>query len=84
MPKNIKLAKFAGFCYGVKRAVETVKNLKQENPERNVVVLGELIHNSQVIQELDDLGIKSLASLPNSGDGIVMAKVLKFLMPLKM
>lgn len=26
LPKEITLAKFAGFCYGVKRAVETVKN----------------------------------------------------------
>ena len=33
--QNIKLAKFAGFCYGVKRAVETAKKLKQENPEKN-------------------------------------------------
>ncbi|MBQ8476006.1 4-hydroxy-3-methylbut-2-enyl diphosphate reductase, partial [bacterium] len=32
MSKNIKLAKNAGFCYGVKRAVETTKKLKQENP----------------------------------------------------
>ena len=36
MPKDIKLAKFAGFCYGVKRAVETAKKLKAENPEKNV------------------------------------------------
>ena len=44
--KNIKLAKYAGFCYGVKRAVETVKKLKAENPNKNVFVLGELIHNT--------------------------------------
>ena len=58
MSKNITLAKFAGFCYGVKRAVETVKKLKEENKDKNVYVLGELIHNSQVIRELDELGIK--------------------------
>ena len=27
--QNIQLAKYAGFCYGVKRAVETAKKLKQ-------------------------------------------------------
>ena len=58
LPKEIRLAKFAGFCYGVKRAVETVKKLKSENPERNICVLGELIHNAQVIEELDALGCK--------------------------
>ena len=65
MPKKeITLAKYAGFCYGVKRAVETAKKLKAENPNRNICVLGELIHNSQVIEELDTLGIKTLKELP--------------------
>ena len=74
MPKEIRLAKFAGFCYGVKRAVETVKKLKQDNPERNICVLGELIHNTQVIEELDSMGIKSLKTLPNKGDGICVVR----------
>lgn len=74
MPKEIRLAKFAGFCYGVKRAVETVKKLKAENPERNVCVLGELIHNSHVIDELNALGIDSLSELPEKGDGICVVR----------
>ena len=75
MPKKeITLAKFAGFCYGVKRAVETVKKLKQENPERNICVLGELIHNTQVIEELNSLGIKSLDTLPEKGEGICVVR----------
>ena len=74
MPKNIKLAKCAGFCYGVRRAVETVKNLKSENPDKNICVLGELIHNSQVINELENLGIKSLKELPSNGDGICVVR----------
>lgn len=74
MPKEIKLAKFAGFCYGVKRAVETVKKLKAENPERNICVLGELIHNSQVIEELSALGIHSLKELPEKGNGICIVR----------
>jgi 4-hydroxy-3-methylbut-2-enyl diphosphate reductase len=74
LPKEIKLAKFAGFCYGVKRAVDTVKNLKLDNPNKEVCVLGELIHNTQVIEELSKLGIKSLNSLPSSGDGICVIR----------
>ncbi|GBF23477.1 4-hydroxy-3-methylbut-2-enyl diphosphate reductase, partial [Candidatus Gastranaerophilus sp. (ex Termes propinquus)] len=64
--KNIKLASHAGFCYGVKRAVETTKRLKCESPEKNIYVLGELIHNSQVIKELEDLGILTVESLPEN------------------
>ena len=77
MPENkkeIKLAKYAGFCYGVKRAVETVKKLKNENPDKNVFVLGELIHNTQVIHELENLGIKTLTEIPEKGEGICVIR----------
>ena len=74
MPKVITLAKFAGFCYGVKRAVETVKKLKAQNPERNIYVLGELIHNTQVIEELSSLGIKTLKELPKKGNGVCVVR----------
>lgn len=72
--RSIKLAKFAGFCYGVKRAVETVKKLKHENPDKNVFVLGELIHNSDVINELESLGIKTLTKIPEKGNGICVIR----------
>lgn len=74
MPKKIKLAQYAGFCYGVKRAVETVKKLKTENPDKNVSVLGELIHNTDVINELESLGIKTLNEIPEHGEGICVVR----------
>ena len=72
--QNIQLAKYAGFCYGVKRAVETAKRLKSENPDKNVYVLGELIHNTNVIRELDELGIKTIYEIPEKGDGICIVR----------
>ena len=74
MSKQIELAKFAGFCYGVKRAVETVKKLKLENPNKNIFVLGELIHNSQVIKELKELGIRTVDELPENETGICVIR----------
>ncbi len=74
MPKNIKLAKHSGFCYGVKRAVETVKKLKAQNPTQSVSILGELIHNTHVIQELESLGIKTLYEIPECGEGICVIR----------
>ena len=71
---NIKLAKFAGFCYGVKRAVETAVKLKSENPNKKVYVLGELIHNMDVIKELDKLGIKTIYEIPEKGEGICIVR----------
>ena len=72
--KTVKLAKFAGFCYGVKRAVDTAKKLKAENPDKNVFVLGELIHNARVIAQLEKSGIKTLDEVPEKGDGICVIR----------
>lgn len=66
MSKDIKLAKFAGFCYGVKRAVDTAKKLKLQNPDKKIYILGELIHNAAVIRELEDLGILTIYEIPES------------------
>lgn len=72
--KNIKLAKHAGFCYGVKRAVETTKKLKSENADKKIWVLGELIHNSHVINELSQLGINTVDILPCEETGICIIR----------
>lgn len=74
LKKEIIPAKYAGFCYGVKRAVETVKKLKAENKGKNVFVLGELIHNTQVINELENLGIRTLHEIPEKGEGICVIR----------
>ncbi len=74
MKKNIKLAKHAGFCYGVKRAVLTTKKLKAENTDKEIFVLGELIHNSHVINELSQLGIHTVDELPKNETGICVVR----------
>lgn len=55
--KTIKKANLAGFCYGVKRAIDLTIKLKEDNPNKNIFILGELIHNNQVIENLRNLGI---------------------------
>lgn len=72
--KKIKLAKNAGFCYGVKRAVDTTIKLKENNPQKQISVLGELIHNSHVISELEKLGIKTIDTIPEKGEGICIIR----------
>jgi 4-hydroxy-3-methylbut-2-enyl diphosphate reductase len=68
------LAQCAGFCYGVKRAVETTKKIKAENKSKKVWILGELIHNSNVIKELEDLGIITVDELPENETGICIVR----------
>ena len=66
--RNIKLAQSAGFCYGVSRAVKSTMELKQ-NSDKKVFVLGELIHNAHVIDELTKMGIKTVNYLPDNESG---------------
>ena len=50
---NILLAKTAGFCYGVRRAVEMARQAAGSGP---VYLLGSITHNDHVIRQLEDLG----------------------------
>ncbi|MBQ8636077.1 4-hydroxy-3-methylbut-2-enyl diphosphate reductase [bacterium] len=68
------MAQSAGFCYGVKRAVETTKKIKLDDASKKVWVLGELIHNSHVIKELDELGIKTVDELPICENGTCVVR----------
>ena len=56
---RVILAKSAGFCYGVERAVELAKKTAAECG--GCVMLGDLIHNTHVIAELEDLGVRKAA-----------------------
>ncbi len=53
---TVKLAPIWGFCYGVLYAIEEVGEALEENPDKNIWVLGELIHNPRVNRELQNLG----------------------------
>ena len=53
-------AKSAGFCYGVRRAVELAEKTAQETG--GCVMLGSIIHNANVVEELETLGMRRVDS----------------------
>ncbi|SHI93387.1 4-hydroxy-3-methylbut-2-enyl diphosphate reductase [Parasporobacterium paucivorans] len=56
---KVKLAKTAGFCFGVKRAVDCVWEQIKNNPDgKQVYTYGPIIHNEQVVDEFSKLGVK--------------------------
>ena len=57
---NIETAKSAGFCFGVKRAVEIAEKTAEENG--SCYTLGELIHNGSEIARLQKLGVYPIDS----------------------
>ena len=52
---NIIVAKHAGFCFGVKRAIEIAKDTASKG---EVFVYGQLVHNERVIEDLQKKGIR--------------------------
>ncbi len=70
---KLLIAKTAGFCMGVRRAVEMVLDApgKQQRP---IYTYGPLIHNPQVLELLADKGISALGGIPPSGVGTVLIR----------
>ena len=57
---TMRLAKEFGFCYGVERAVEYAYQTRRKFPDKNVFMVGEIIHNPHVNEKLRDMGIEIL------------------------
>ena len=57
----VTLAKTAGFCFGVKRAVEMVYTEVQKG--KQVYTLGPIIHNEEVVSDLEKKGVKVINEL---------------------
>lgn len=78
---EVKLAKSAGFCFGVKRAVETVyeqiKTQEAADKKLPIYTYGPIIHNEQVVQDLEKKGVRVLedrAKLEALEEGIVVIR----------
>lgn len=54
---EVKRAKTAGFCFGVKRAVETVYEQANEQTETPIYTYGPIIHNEEVVKDLEKQGV---------------------------
>jgi len=66
---NIYLARHFGFCYGVENAIDIAFKTIEENQEKRIFLLSEMIHNPQVNEDLKNKGVKFLQD--NSGQQII-------------
>ncbi len=55
--REVRLAKTAGFCFGVKRAVDTVYNQVTDDANIKVYTYGPIIHNEEVVLDLEKKGV---------------------------
>ena len=69
-----------GYCHGVVNAINTITNLKNLSTNKNITILGMVIHNKQIVSFFENRGIKTLDStgktrlelLEEIDDGIVV------------
>ena len=72
--KEVILAKSAGFCFGVKRAVDTVY---EQTGKKNVYTFGPIIHNEEFVKDLEKKGvfvINTMEELDDITEGTVIIR----------
>lgn len=67
---EIIVGKLAGFCPGVSNAVK--KTLEVAKSKNNIYCYGELVHNKQVVEELEKYGVKTVDDMKNIPDNSVV------------
>jgi len=65
---KIKLAKQFGFCYGVERAIDLAYAARKVFPQQPIYILGEIIHNPEVNDQIRAMGIKFLSGKEKDAD----------------
>ncbi len=66
---NIQIAKTAGYCFGVRNAVDIAEKCARESEGRILYTYGPLIHNTSVVRSLEEKGVKSIDSLDDLKEG---------------
>lgn len=59
-PVQFMIPRFFGFCYGVENAIDIAYRTVAENPDKNIYLLSEMIHNPTVNEDLQKRGVKFL------------------------
>ncbi len=66
---SVRLAKEFGFCYGVERAIDLAYAARRHFPaEQPVYILGEIIHNPHVNEQIRDMGVTFLTGSHKAAD----------------
>lgn len=68
---RLLIARSAGFCFGVKRAMDLALEAAQKHPG-HLYTLGPLIHNPQAVQFLEQLGVKGVKRIEDIPEGTVI------------
>jgi 4-hydroxy-3-methylbut-2-enyl diphosphate reductase len=68
-PVRFYIARHFGFCYGVENAIEISYKTLEENPDKRIFLLSEMIHNPDVNNDLKSRGVKFI--MDTSGNQLI-------------
>ncbi|WP_168198279.1 4-hydroxy-3-methylbut-2-enyl diphosphate reductase [Crassaminicella thermophila] len=71
---KIIVANNAGFCFGVKQAMNKTINTIGNTNNKKVYTYGPLIHNDQVIEKLESMGISAIKNVKDAKDNIMIIR----------
>jgi 4-hydroxy-3-methylbut-2-enyl diphosphate reductase len=66
---DVKIAKTAGFCWGVRRTVDKVMEVAEQRHGGPVVTLGPIIHNPQAVARFREKGVGTVNAVSDVADG---------------
>ncbi len=70
---RVEVAKHAGYCYGVERALTLAKEAAES---KNVPIrtLGPIIHNPQVVESLKEMGVQPVENIDELEEGTIIIR----------
>lgn len=75
MTMEITLSKYAGFCEGVQRAFDIVQKIAQDpKVKKPIFVLGSLVHNQDVVNKIEEMGVRKLEIQGNLAESLEKMK----------
>jgi (E)-4-hydroxy-3-methyl-but-2-enyl pyrophosphate reductase len=71
-PLKIRVARSAGFCFGVRRAIEIA--LEAAGKQADVYMLGDIVHNECVVDQIKKAGIRVVDSIDDIAQGVLLLR----------
>ncbi|HDS74090.1 MAG TPA: 4-hydroxy-3-methylbut-2-enyl diphosphate reductase [Firmicutes bacterium] len=72
---EIRVAKSAGFCFGVKRAIDIALDTATHSSGRTVQMLGDIVHNERVVEQIDEAGVKVIDNIEHADrNGVLLVR----------
>ena len=75
--KEVLIAENAGFCFGVKRAMNMAQKELEEKKDISVYALGPLIHNKQAVEKYENMGLITIDKIDDANQNLESEMIIR-------